>query len=1114
MGNEAGVLAVKRWTFVLTSLLVWMVAVAGPTVALGAEPTKVFDPVLSLTGGPQCPTSTLDPVADPGCTETPYPASFAQPTSVSTDFYGDIYVTSFGKSESGAEGRIDVFSPTGTFITELPVQGPQNTAVDSDGFLYVRTFQPEGGIRLLQRYEPTVYDPAAEEIVYGNPPFLVSEAESPWMGLRINPENDHLYANLGFEVAEFDSAANGNKYLGSVAKQNTGGGTGVGLAVDIAHGKVYAEATNLVEVFELAAPHNLLFKIEGSSVPAGHFIGNPAIAVDEGTGRVFIYDAEASKVYEFSEDGTYLATIEHGFQPVVGAELTIDNGPFSPNGKQNPAGRYLFVPSNRTGVGHSYAFGPKPLEAAPDVESVSFANVTEDEAELRALVNPNNLPTTYTFEYTTLSQFEVEGFTGASVAGSGQLAGGGTGVQVSATAVGLSPGTTYRFRAVATNAAGSDDDEAEGQFRTYRDLPLASCPNDQLRTGFSAALPDCRAYELVTPPNTNARAPLGLGSLGTYFTTRQASPAGDKVSFGIEGGAIPGLPGTGGNPAFARDPYLSRRSESGWTTSFAGPTGQEAPAVLPGSFSSDQGYSFWSTGKGEGTAAIGGGVTTYVRYPDGHSELLGTGSIGTDPRALGRFINEGGSHIIFLTGQQIEGTPVVAQRIEPNSPPKGIAAIYDRTADRNTHLVSLLPGNVTPSSSSEYLLSSLDGRGVAFRNEGNLFLRYNNQETYEIGTGAVTFAGISSGGSRIFYVEGGKLLRFDATTGAVTPFTLSGTAIPVNVSANGNAAYLVSTSVLTTQANPEGTKAKAGQRNLYLSEEGAISFVGTVTERDVNGEELLNETVDGLGLWAGAAVENGRFGRVSARSTPDGSVLLFESRAPLASYDSGGKAEIYRYDAANDELTCLSCNPTEGAATGDSSLQESPQEGGGVQLLSTYDVVANLRGDGRRAFFQSPEALVPGDTDELQDVYEWERQGVGSCSSPEGCVYLISSAQSRRTEALFAVSDSGDDAFFFSSDLLVPADTEETPSIYDARVGGGFPESASAECEGEGCRPGLAPAPPMSNPATAPSGSPAPPKHCPKGKRKVRKHGKTRCVKKHRKHHRQRAGSKKKGGRK
>ena len=54
---------------------------------------------------------------------------------------------------------------------------------------------------------------------------------------------------------------------------------------------------------------------------------------------------------------------------------------------------------------------------------------------------------------------------------------------------------------------------------------------------------------------------------------------------------------------------------------------------------------------------------------------------------------------------------------------------------------------------------------------------------------------------------------------------------------------------------------------------------------------------------------------------------------------------------------------------------------GAASPISQYSLVSNLSPDGRRAFFQSPERLVLKDTDNLQDVYEWEEQGVGSCLS-------------------------------------------------------------------------------------------------------------------------------------
>ncbi|MDQ3726596.1 MAG: hypothetical protein M3335_12035, partial [Actinomycetota bacterium] len=324
------------------------------------------------------------------------------------------------------------------------------------------------------------------------------------------------------------------------------------------------------------------------------------------------------------------------------------------------------------------------------------------------------------------------------------------------------------------------------------------------------------------------------------------------------------------------------------------------------------------------------------------------------------------------------------------------------------------------------------------------------------------------------------------------------------------------------EENPLGDTAQAGEENLYLSQEGAISFVGTVTERDVEGEFGATEFAGGLGLWLNAVglqgPTSGRLAIDPSRTTPDGSVLLFESRANLTGYDSEGQAQIYRYDSVEGSLQCLSCNPTQAAPTGDSSLQSILQELGGPEPLNSFAFVNNLRADGRRAFFQSPEPLVLGDTDGLQDVYEWEANGVGSCKRPEGCIYLISSGHSDRVDYLYAVSDSGDDVFFRSSDRLLPLDADSTPSIYDARVGGGFPESVGVCGISEEC-PGPITPPPLFNPPTSgvtgPSGNvpqTKKPRPCPKGKRKVTRNGKTKCVKKHNKRKHRKAGSRRGAG--
>jgi hypothetical protein len=1103
----------------LVLCLVLCAAVAGSGGTARAADPHAFDAELSLTGG--CSTSEADPISDPGCPGGLHPpvGAFATPKSVATDRYGDIFVASFGST--AGSGRVDVFNSSGFYLSELAVPtGPLSTAVDGKGNLYV--FDAKGEVL---RYRPSVYEPGIGKVEYEPSSIFVAQGISgALMGVAVNPVDDHLFVHLGTRVQEFGAAPAGtepNEPLDTIGEGVLSNSNGLGIAIDAAHNRIYGSdfqsspAGAVVRIFNLQAPHALLGTIGGATTPEGKFLANTlSVADDEETGHVFVFDGEgANVVYEFTQAGQYLSTIDHDFRSTFGNQISVDNGVESPNGALNPDGRFLFVPSHPSGVGHSFAFGPAPAQCPAEVLEPAFSEVTEGDAQLEATINPCNLDTTYRFEYTTKPRFEEEGFADASPAGEGHISPSNVSVKVTAAAAGLAPETAYRFRVVAVNSAG--EGSAEDEFTTYPLDPTAPCPNDTLRSGLSAPLPDCRAFELVTPGSTNARSPMGVDHLGVYFATRETSPAGDKVSFQIEGGLVPGSEGTG---SYGGDPYLSTRGEDGWSTAQAGPNGEESSALLPGSTSPDQGFSFWTTGGGGGTAVtVPGGENTYVRYPDGHSEPVGRGSLTEDPEAEGKLISENGGHIVFLSGNFSRfGSFHQAVRLEEAAPPNGTQAIYDRTADEATHVVSLLPGDVTPAAGENAFFegASLDGKGVAFRlggasPAGPLYFRYDNSKTFKFGAKAI-IAGFGAEAGRFFYLEGGDLYAFDVATEGAIRFTKGGDATVVNVAADGTTAYFVSPSVLTSKLNPNGAKAKAGEYNLYRSKEGTLSFVGVLREEDVKESP---DTGLGLGQWAPHVVSYGEAAEDPSRTTPDGSVLLFESRADLTGYTAGGHVEIYRYDSTSDGLTCLSCNPTQAPATGHASLESVARTKGEPEPFGFFAFVNNLRADGRRVFFQSTEPLVASDTDGLQDVYEWEAAGVGSCTRPVGCVFLISSGHSARVDYLYAVSDSGDDAFFLTSDLLLPADAETTPSIYDARVGGGFAEPFEGTCQGEACRPGLPLAPTLETSQTGASKATRHP--CRKGTRKGRRHGKVRCTKKkrHHKHHRHKSSAGKGAGR-
>ena len=280
--------------------------------------------------------------------------------------------------------------------------------------------------------------------------------------------------------------------------------------------------------------------------------------------------------------------------------------------------RYRLTAANSFGVDSSdpRLFGP------PLIVSVDSAGAGFTEATLGASLDPSGLETTYFFEYGTSDAYGSK-TAEATVDGEAPLG-------IEGHLFGLLPGTAYHVRLVASSSvetvAGPDQ-----TFTTLTEVPVPKCPNDELRTGLGR-LPDCRAYELVTP-DTNGIRPVSLlgteGEGNSIFDTWLATPDGGSLIFDTAG-SLPGTPGNG-----AADRYRVVREPGGWSSGIVSPSGVQTERPGVGGVSIDHGCTF-------GAVAGRAGASTWVapapaiwRHPDGGFELIGIGSLGLTPGPKG-----------------------------------------------------------------------------------------------------------------------------------------------------------------------------------------------------------------------------------------------------------------------------------------------------------------------------------------------------------------------------------------------------------------------------------------------------------------------------------------------
>jgi len=294
---------------------------------------------------------------------------------------------------------------------------------------------------------------------------------------------------------------------------------------------------------------------------------------------------------------------------------------------------------------------------------------------------------------------------------------------------------------------------------------------------------------------------------------------------------------------------------------------------------------------------------------------------------------------------------------------------------------------------------------------------------------------------------------------------------------------------------------------------GTLSFIGETAGGDVGTVVTTEQT------WPIAKI---------SRVTPDGRTMIFEvsNGSGLAlRYDQSrclnivdgvnfgnpnqtglGCSEVYVYRADSStptrpDLACASCLPS--GAPGTQSAWLNIRRAASATTASSH-LNHVLSDDGTRVFFSTQEALVPEDTNGKVDAYEYDVQ--------THTVHLLSTGKDSSDSFFLDASANGNDAYIITRQQLLGWDTDNAYDVYDARVGGGFPEPATPpqECAGDACQglaTGLPNLPALGSPTfrgagnATPAPAPTTTRHhpaalkCKRGQIKHKTHGKTRCIK-------------------
>jgi Fibronectin type III domain len=938
---------------------------------------------------------------------------------VAVDLSGNVYVGIYPKT-------VRRYAPSSSPVTNgdengsiIGVASVCNVAADQAGNLYVASFG--GGV--------TKYG----ALQFGSLSPVGAPVDGSGRTLAVDQQSEEVFADSGHGIAQYDTSVQPRKSLGSSGAGGAGALEGsFGVAVNHETGELYAGDGSRVEIF--GAPE---------AVPSAQTEGAGSLTDTQATlhGTVEPAGVEVTScVFEYGE-----STLDHSIPcapvpPYAASPVAVSAVIGGLRGGTVYHYRVFATSSHATYAGEEQSF----TTAGPSVAGETFTQVGSTGATISAEIDPHGAQTSYRVEYGTSTAY-------SSTTQPVSIGSAESGVPVVVHLSELQPGSPYHFRFVATSSEGTGAG-LDVAFTTH----MLSTPG----------LPDGRGYEMVTPAeDEGAEAyvpffakPEGEQGIKAYFPFAAAADGNAVTYVGSPTSSGNGSQGNGGGNQF----LARRNAEGSWTQTNIQPNGYPYP--LYWGFSTDLEHAVLGSPElltpdapPKGTNdlyvrdnASGSYRPLFTGTPPNRSPSYEFGAPFPGGEAYEQSLGEhyaGGSadfsHVLF------EANDVLASgAVDPGA---SYDNLYD-SVDGQPRTVNVLPdGAAAPNASfgappTRIFLEldfshviSTDGSRIFWTdlNTGSLYVREDDARTTLIAEEA-TYLTASADGSRVLYKKGGDLYEDDLGSGMTRDLAPGGEVLGLaGGSEDLEYIYVVAQASLTAGST-------AGQSNLYLLHAGHTQFIATLGSEEEEKEGFQEYT------W------QSNIGRRTAQATPSGHGLVFTSMRSLTRYDNVNPhtgrpvKEVYVYNADNGGLSCASCDPSGVAPSGPGIL---PFSG-----FATYQL-RSISEDGSRVFFESVQPLVPQAQNGRMNVYEWEREGSGSCGYAEGCIYLLSSGTSPYPSYFVDASANGNDVFLVTRSEFVAADQNEYNDVYDARVGA-TEAPVPTQCTGTGCQ-GVAAAPPV-----------------------------------------------------